>query len=156
MFIVPQLRPFFFFFEFHPSVVSLKFPMYTFHAAFPLDLSESWAPISFPERVQFTSAGSFFLALVYFCSWVLLAWINLLMNVIVSWTQCPKMKSIAILWQGYIFLNVRDFFSFYSVVFSCSVVSNPCDPIDCRLPCSSVHGNLQARMLGWVVISFSK
>ena len=150
--IVPQLRPFFLFFESHPSVVSLKFPMCTFHAAFPLDLSESRAPFSF-----LTSAGSFFLALVYFCSWVLLAWINLLMNVIVSLgLSAQTWNPIAILRQGYIFLNVRDFFSFYSVVFSCSVVSDPCSPIDCRLPGFSVHGNLQAEMLGWVVISFSK
>ena len=31
-----------------------------------------------------------------------------------------------------------------------------CDPMDCRLPGSSVHGILQARMLEWVAISFSR
>ena len=30
-----------------------------------------------------------------------------------------------------------------------------CDPIDCLLPGSSVPGNLQARTLEWVSISFS-
>ena len=30
-----------------------------------------------------------------------------------------------------------------------------CDPIDCSLPDSSVHGILQARILEWVIISFS-
>ena len=30
-----------------------------------------------------------------------------------------------------------------------------CDPIDCSLPGSSVHGILQARILEWVAISFS-
>ena len=30
-----------------------------------------------------------------------------------------------------------------------------CDPIDCRLPGSSVHGISQARILEWVAISFS-
>ena len=30
-----------------------------------------------------------------------------------------------------------------------------CDPIDCRLPGSSVHGIFQARILKWVAISFS-
>ena len=30
-----------------------------------------------------------------------------------------------------------------------------CDPVDCSLPGSSVHGILQARILEWVVISFS-
>ena len=31
-----------------------------------------------------------------------------------------------------------------------------CDPVDCSLPGSSVHGILQARMLEWVAISFSR
>ena len=30
-----------------------------------------------------------------------------------------------------------------------------CDPMDCNLPGSSVHGILQARILEWVAISFS-
>ena len=30
------------------------------------------------------------------------------------------------------------------------------DPMDCSLPCSSVHGILQARILEWVAIPFSK
>ena len=31
-----------------------------------------------------------------------------------------------------------------------------CDPMDCSPPGSSVHGISQARILGWVVISFSR
>ena len=31
-----------------------------------------------------------------------------------------------------------------------------CDPMDCSLPSSSVHGILQARILEWVAISFSR
>ena len=30
-----------------------------------------------------------------------------------------------------------------------------CDPMDCSLPGSSIHGISQARVLEWVVISFS-
>ena len=30
-----------------------------------------------------------------------------------------------------------------------------CDPIDCSLPGSSIHGILQARVLEWIVIAFS-
>ena len=30
-----------------------------------------------------------------------------------------------------------------------------CDPMDCSLPGSSVHGFLRARILEWVAISFS-
>ena len=38
-----------------------------------------------------------------------------------------------------------------------SVVSSSfCDPLDCSLPGSSVHGILQARILEWVAISFLK
>ena len=31
-----------------------------------------------------------------------------------------------------------------------------CDPMDCRLPGSSVHGILQARILEWVVVPISR
>ena len=31
-----------------------------------------------------------------------------------------------------------------------------CDPMDCNLPGSSIHGILQARVLEWVAISFSR
>ena len=37
-----------------------------------------------------------------------------------------------------------------------SVVSNSCDPMDCSLPDSSVHGILQARTLAWAAISSSR
>ena len=39
--------------------------------------------------------------------------------------------------------------------FSCSAVSYSCNPRDCCLPVSSVHGISQARTLEWVAISFS-
>ena len=31
-----------------------------------------------------------------------------------------------------------------------------CDPLDCSLPGSSLHGIFQARILEWVAISFSR
>ena len=31
-----------------------------------------------------------------------------------------------------------------------------CDPMDCSLPSSSIHGIFQARVLEWVAISFSR
>ena len=31
-----------------------------------------------------------------------------------------------------------------------------CDPVDCSLPGFSIHGILQARILEWVTISFSR
>ena len=35
-------------------------------------------------------------------------------------------------------------------------MSNSCNPMDCSPPGSSVHGILQARILEWVAISFSR
>ena len=35
-------------------------------------------------------------------------------------------------------------------------MSNTCDPMDCSLPGSSVHEILQARILEWVAVSFSR
>ena len=40
--------------------------------------------------------------------------------------------------------------------FSCQVMSDSFDPMDCSLPDSSVHGILQARILEWIAISFSR
>ena len=37
-----------------------------------------------------------------------------------------------------------------------SAVSDSCDPMDCSLPDSSVHGILQARTLEWVAISSAR
>ena len=31
-----------------------------------------------------------------------------------------------------------------------------CDPMDCSLPGSSIHGIFQAKVLEWVAISFSR
>ena len=36
---------------------------------------------------------------------------------------------------------------------SCSVCLTLCNPIDCNLPCSSIRGIFQARILEWVAIS---
>ena len=39
---------------------------------------------------------------------------------------------------------------------SLQLCPTPCDPINCSLPGSSVHGMLQARILEWITIPFSK
>ena len=48
----------------------------------------------------------------------------------------------------------------FAYTMECVLVTQSClilsDPIDCNLPGSSVHGILQARILEWVTISFSK
>ena len=40
--------------------------------------------------------------------------------------------------------------------FSRQVMSDSCDPVDCSPPGPSFHGSLQARILKWVAISFSR
>ena len=47
-------------------------------------------------------------------------------------------------------------FTDVKVKWSCSVMSALCNPMDCNLPGSSVHGIFQARVLEWVAISFSR
>ena len=37
-----------------------------------------------------------------------------------------------------------------------SVMSNSCDPMDCSPPGSSLHGILQARILEWITMPFSR
>ena len=37
--------------------------------------------------------------------------------------------------------------------YACACSVTLCDPMDCNLPGSSVHGIFQARILGWVAIS---
>ena len=59
-------------------------------------------------------------------------------------------------WERRILLN---FVHFCTVSNLCVLVTQSCltlcDPMDCTLPGSSVHGILQARKLEWVAISFS-
>ena len=42
------------------------------------------------------------------------------------------------------------------VKWSCSSCPALCDPMDCSLPSSSIHGIFQAIVLEWVAISFSR
>ena len=64
-------------------------------------------------------------------------------------------------WDDFLLTFILDTFLTYSlqseseseVAQSCLT---PCDPVDCSPPGSSVHGILQARILEWVAISFSR
>ena len=50
-------------------------------------------------------------------------------------------------------LGINRFIVVVKVAQSCLTL---CDPMDCSLPGSSVHGILQARILEWVAIPFSR
>ena len=54
-----------------------------------------------------------------------------------------------IIWCIYIQWNI----AMLSLAQSCLIL---CNPMDCSPPGSSVHGNLQARILEWVAIPFSR
>lgn len=102
-----------------------------------------------PSPFSFTSAGSFFLALVYFCSWVLLAWINLL-----KWTAIVSLglsaqtwNPIAILRLGTFFLMSESSSPFYSVVFSCQSLPDPAAH-RLRLSCVSLSMGIPAENVG--------
>ena len=48
---------------------------------------------------------------------------------------------------------LKDYHKWIEVSQSCQTL---CDPMDCSLPCSSVHWIFQARVLEWAAISFSR
>ena len=58
-------------------------------------------------------------------------------------------------WPFIIFLKVSAFLEI-STAQSFQSCPTLCDPMDCSPPGSSVHGTSQARILEWVVISFSR
>ena len=64
-----------------------------------------------------------------------------------------------LLLPSFAFTFLHDFFlSFTYYVYSEVAQSCPtlCNPMDCSLPGSSVHGIFQARVLEWIAISFSR
>ena len=54
-----------------------------------------------------------------------------------------------------IWVCIKECYVYSSVQFS-QLCPTLCDPLDCSPPGASVHGILQARILEWVAISFSK
>ena len=57
---------------------------------------------------------------------------------------------------GVIYHHGISFFKIYTCVLVTQSCLTLCDPMDCSLPGSSVHGILQARILEWVAILFSR
>ena len=52
--------------------------------------------------------------------------------------------------------NYLEMFCQWTESFRTQLCLTPCDPMDCSPPGSSVHGILQARILEWVAIPFSR
>ena len=55
--------------------------------------------------------------------------------------------------RNYVMIMIRMMCVCANLVQSCLTL---CDPMDCSLPGSSVHGSFQARVLEWGAIAFSK
>ena len=66
----------------------------------------------------------------------------------------PKDAQTTVLFHFYHF--VLEMWICYAYLLSYFSRVWPCDPMDCSLPGSSVHGILQTRILGWVAMPFSK
>ena len=78
-----------------------------------------------------------------------------------KWLSSPTMEEIKALNIGKIYFTKWERQKpIFEIYLKCgkSLQSHPplCDPMDCSLPGSSVHGISQARMLEWVAISSSK
>ena len=65
--------------------------------------------------------------------------------------------------SGYNYIQLKTFkypFWLYNILYVCLLVTQSCptlcDPMDCCPPGSSVHGILQARILEWVAMPFSR
>ena len=72
-----------------------------------------------------------------------------------SWTEIEPSLKKGLHWlfiMSY-WLRLVTFLCAYLAAKFCPTL---CDPMDCSLPGSSVHGILQARILEWVAISFSR
>ena len=68
--------------------------------------------------------------------------------------QVLSCKRLANEWMVYVSYNYfNDEVKWSEVAQSCLTL---CDPMDCSLSGSSVHGIFQARMLEWIAISFSR
>ena len=68
--------------------------------------------------------------------------------------ECLTLNNNSILAIYYLLVVVFNFLSCVCVLVSQSCPTL-CDPMDCNLPGSSVHGILQVRMLEWVAVPFS-
>ena len=64
----------------------------------------------------------------------------------------PKQSSISMSEKGTVLYKANNWAGAAKSLQSCPTL---CDPMDCSLPGSSVHGIFQARVLEWSAIAFS-
>ena len=72
------------------------------------------------------------------------------------WIWGEKIKKKSICWYLFFLSFVNQRFYGMSIRLSHSVMSDSCNPMNCHLPGSSVHGIFQARILEQVAISSSR
>ena len=98
--------------------------------------------ISDPFGFKFTTSPNVFPIHHFLCSFLFLA-------LCIEYTWC----CYSFLFHLYIVINFYKSQCESEVAQSCPTL---CDPVDCSLPGFSIHGILQARVLEWVAISFSR
>ena len=77
-------------------------------------------------------------------------------------TYIFKINKQNVLWEFPALPEIKETFIYFAIIYDESesevVQSCPtlCDPMDCSLPGSSLHGIFQAIVLEWIAISFSR
>jgi len=72
------------------------------------------------------------------------------------WMNDKQYIKVNFTWhEAYSYIGM-DLCTFIDNVLSCSITSNICSPMDCSPSGSYAHGILQARILEWVAISYSR
>ena len=73
-------------------------------------------------------------------------------------SNCFSLDTFSIVYSQYCMLPpcLLNLYAEYSILLVAQSCLTLCNPMDCSTPGSSVHGILQARILGWVSISFSR
>ena len=78
--------------------------------------------------------------------------LNVIRQLTLSQTNLQKSIGNIIFWRSWVPIH-SSATELCEIAQSCPTL---CDPVDCSLPGSSIHGIFQAKVLEWVAISFSR
>ena len=111
-------------------------------------------PLTFQCTVNISTSGTTFLLVSYWnLSKPCLCKLSSILNIII---RQPGFFQVFFLSCNIV--DLQCFISFYEMKWNEVAQACPtlCDPVDCSLPGSSVHGIFQVRVLEWGAISFSR
>ena len=81
---------------------------------------------------------------------------HVLLSIVLQWTWGCMLKKKQLLSYGSYLCNTGQCLEYSECVLLTQFCPTLCDPMDCSPPGSSVHGILQATILEWVAIPFSR